>query len=103
MRGPRSAPIAFVQGLRLTGVNRLGKWKVIGVRYGGMELATIKALPPVPAEQELERLAATVKALPPVPAERSDSRIGGWRTFKRDTLPLGKCRCRPQSAGCLPG
>lgn len=38
-------------------VQEKGKWKVVGVRYGGVELATIKALPPVPAEKELQRLA----------------------------------------------
>jgi hypothetical protein len=37
-------------------VYEMGKWKVVGVRYGGVELATIKALPPVPAEKELERI-----------------------------------------------
>ena len=32
-----------------------GKWAVVGVRYGGVELVTIKAATLVPAEAELER------------------------------------------------
>lgn len=35
-----------------------GKWAVVGVRYGGVELVTVKAPPVVPPEAELERLAA---------------------------------------------
>lgn len=38
-------------------IQERGKWKVVGVRYGGVELVTIKAPPPVPAEAELERMA----------------------------------------------
>jgi hypothetical protein len=36
------------------------QWKVVGVRYGGVELVTIKAPPPVPPEAELERIVAEV-------------------------------------------
>jgi hypothetical protein len=32
------------------------KWAVVGVRYGGVDLTTIKAAPPVPSETALERL-----------------------------------------------
>jgi hypothetical protein len=35
-----------------------GRWAVVGVRYGGVELVTIKAPPPVPPEAELERMVA---------------------------------------------
>lgn len=38
-------------------VQENGKWKVVGVRYGGVDLVTIKAQAPVPAEAELERMA----------------------------------------------
>jgi hypothetical protein len=38
-----------------------GRWKVVGVRYGGVELATIKAPTPVPDEEELRRM--TTEAL----------------------------------------
>lgn len=34
-----------------------GAWKIDGVRYGGVDLDTIKVLPPVPDEPELRRLA----------------------------------------------
>lgn len=33
-----------------------GQWKVVGVRYGGVELVTIKAPAPLPAEAELRRM-----------------------------------------------
>lgn len=33
-----------------------GQWKIVGVRYGGVELVTIKVSPPVPAEADLRRL-----------------------------------------------
>ncbi len=33
-----------------------GKWKVVGVRYGGVELVTIKAPPPMPPAAEVERM-----------------------------------------------
>jgi hypothetical protein len=32
-----------------------GKWAVVGVRYGGVDLMTVKAPPPVPPAAELER------------------------------------------------
>ena len=35
-----------------------GKWSVVGVRYGGVELASIKAPSPAPPKEELERMAA---------------------------------------------
>jgi hypothetical protein len=35
-----------------------GQWTVVGVRYGGVELVTIKSPPPVPPEAELDRMAA---------------------------------------------
>jgi len=35
-----------------------GRWAVDGVRYGGVELATIKASPRVPPEEEIERIVA---------------------------------------------
>jgi hypothetical protein len=34
------------------------KWTVVGVRYGGVELETIKALPPMPPETKLELMIA---------------------------------------------
>jgi hypothetical protein len=34
------------------------RWAVVGVRYGGVELAAIQTPPPVPPEAELERMAA---------------------------------------------
>jgi hypothetical protein len=33
-----------------------GKWKVAGVRYGGVDLVTIKVSPPVPTDVQLEQL-----------------------------------------------
>jgi hypothetical protein len=36
-----------------------GKWKVVGVRYGGVELTSIKAPKEVPAQAELARMANT--------------------------------------------
>jgi hypothetical protein len=39
-------------------VQERGKWTVVGVRYGGVELATIKASSYGPAEPELERMVA---------------------------------------------
>jgi len=38
-----------------------GKWKVVGVRYAGIELVTIKAPTPMPADAELRRM--TLEAL----------------------------------------
>src|SRR5262245_14179048 len=35
-----------------------GRWAVVGVRYGGVELATIKAPPPVPPQADIERMLA---------------------------------------------
>src|SRR5262249_49717206 len=35
-----------------------GKWTVVGVRYGGVELVTLNARPPVPPAAELERMVA---------------------------------------------
>jgi len=35
-----------------------GRWAVDGVRYGGVDLASIKVPPPVPSEAELERMAS---------------------------------------------
>jgi hypothetical protein len=34
------------------------RWKVLGVRYGGVELATVKASPSVPPDAEVERMVA---------------------------------------------
>jgi Domain of unknown function (DUF4864) len=35
-----------------------GQWKVVGVRYGGVDLTTLKSPSPVPPEAELERMVA---------------------------------------------
>jgi hypothetical protein len=35
-----------------------GKWSVVGLRYGGVELTTIKAPSPAPPKEELERMVA---------------------------------------------
>jgi hypothetical protein len=48
--GPMPVSIRLVQ--------ERGKWAVVGVRYGGVDLAMIKARPTVPPEPELERMVA---------------------------------------------
>ncbi|HVK15778.1 MAG TPA: hypothetical protein VM533_02455 [Fimbriiglobus sp.] len=39
-------------------VRERDRWAVVGVRYGGVELASVQSPPPVPSEAESERMAA---------------------------------------------
>ncbi|MFL5243408.1 MAG: DUF4864 domain-containing protein [Gemmataceae bacterium] len=72
-------------------VHEEGKWKVVDVRYGGVELITIKAPPTVPPQAEQERMAAEALL-----SLNQAVRVGDFTAFygrlsdiwKKETTPL---------------
>jgi hypothetical protein len=72
-----------------------GRWAVVGVRYGGVELATVTAPPPVPPEAELERMVAQALL-----GFNQAVRAGDFTAFygtladawKKETTPQRLCR-----------